>query len=139
MLVTQSSLAHVCKLNSTLGAGIHEPITALRVKFSCGDDFSQFLHIGWFDIDDVEALVLNVEIPKVDSEVITANECLTIAVDRDAVDMIGMGIGVGATRYRCYDCIVVRHARQFELLCIFELRWDGCPSTARACGRYLSS
>lgn len=67
MLITQSTLAHVGKLNCALGAGVHEPVAAERVEFGGGDDLCEFLHVCGLDVDNVETLVLNVEVPKVDS------------------------------------------------------------------------
>jgi hypothetical protein len=64
------------------------------VKFSCRYDLGQLFHVRRLDVNDVEALVLNVEIPQVDPKIIAADKGLTIAVDRDAVDVVGMRIGV---------------------------------------------
>lgn len=114
MLVTQSTLAHIGKLDGTLGAGIHEPVAALRMKLGGGDNFGQFFHIGGFDVDDVETLVLDVQIPKVDTEVVTTDECLAIAVDRDAVDVIGMSIGVCPTGNSSNDCVMMGLLRVSE-------------------------
>lgn len=85
------------------------------MKLCSGDDFGQFLHVGRLDIDNVEALILNVEVPQVDAQVVTADECLAIAVDRDAVDVIGVGIGVYPSWNGCNDCVVVCHAWEVEV------------------------
>lgn len=63
MLVTQCTLTHVCQLNSSFGACIHEPITAYGMELGSSNDLRELFHVGRFDIDDVEALVLNVKIP----------------------------------------------------------------------------
>ena len=41
------------------------------------------------------------------SEVVAADECLPIAVDRDAVDVVGVGVGVGPTRHGGDDGIMM--------------------------------
>ena len=99
------------------------------MEFGGCDDFGQFLHIRGFDIDDIEALILNVEIPKIDPEVITADEGFSITVNGDAVDVVGVGIGVGSARHRRNHCVMMCHARELQLLRVFELWWNGCAST----------
>lgn len=111
MLVAQSTLAHVCELDRALGTGIHEPVAADRVKLSRRDDLGQFLHVGGLDVDDVEALVLYIEVPEVDAQVVTADKRLSVAVYRDAVDVIGVGVGVRPTGDSGNDGVVVCEAR----------------------------
>ena len=106
VLITQSILPHVCKLDCALRTGIHEPVAALRMEFGGGDDFSEFLHISRLDVHDVEALILNIEVPQVYAEIIAADESLSIRIDGYAVDVIGMGICIIPTRY-CGDYSVV--------------------------------
>lgn len=81
MLIAESTLPHICQFDSAFRACVHEPIAANGVKFSGGDNLCQLLHIGGLDVNDVEALVLNVEVPEVDPEVITTDKGLSIAVD----------------------------------------------------------
>lgn len=81
MLVAESALSHICELDSAFRTCIHEPIAALGVKFGSCDDFGQLFHIRGLDVDNVEALILDVEVPEVDPKVITADKCLAIAVD----------------------------------------------------------
>lgn len=92
MLITESTLPHIGQLDGTLGARIHEPVAALGVKLGSGDHLGQFLHVSRFDVHDVETLVLDIEVPEVDSKIVTADESLTIAVDGDAIDVIRMSI-----------------------------------------------
>lgn len=120
MLITKSAFSHIGQLDGSFGAGIHEPITTLGVKFCSGYYFCQFLHIGRLDIDNVEALVLDVEIPQIDAEIVTADKGLSIAVDRDAVDVISMRICICSPRHSGYNCIVVGHSRKFEFRGMFE-------------------
>lgn len=63
MLVAQGALSHVSQLDCALRAGIHEPVAAQGVKFCSCDDLSKFLHVSRLDIDNIKALVLDVEIP----------------------------------------------------------------------------
>ena len=37
------------------------------VEFSCGYDFGEVFHVGWFYVDDVEGVVGAFEVPDVDS------------------------------------------------------------------------
>ena len=63
MLVAQRALAHIGQLNRALGACVHEPIAALRMELSSRNHLCQLLHVSRFDVHDVEALVLDVEVP----------------------------------------------------------------------------
>lgn len=110
MLITESTLSHVRELDGAFGACIHEPVTALWVELGCCDHFCQLFHVGWFDVDDIEALILDVQVPQVYPQVVTANESLPITVHRDAVDVICVGIGVSSSRYCCYNGIMVGKA-----------------------------
>lgn len=79
-----------------------------------GDDLGQFLHVSRLDVDDVKALVLDVKVPEIDAQVVTADEGLSIAVDRYAVDMVCMGVCIYPPGHGCDDCLMVRHARELE-------------------------
>src|SRR5450432_2886788 len=65
MLITKSTFPHICKLDGSFRAGIHEPIATLGMKLCCCNHFCKLLHISWFNIDDVKALILNVQVPQV--------------------------------------------------------------------------
>ena len=67
VLVTKGPLAHIGKLDGTLGARVHEPVAAHGMKLGSGDHFGQFFHVCRLDIHNVEALVLDVEVPQVDT------------------------------------------------------------------------
>lgn len=94
MLIAQCALAHIRQLDRSLGTRIHEPIAALRMELGSRNDLGKLFHIGRFDVHDVEALILNVQVPEIDPQIITTNEGLSVAVDRYAVDVIGVGIGI---------------------------------------------
>ena len=134
MLIAKSALAHIRQLDRTLGAGIHEPVTADWVEFSSGDHLGEFFHVGGLDIDDVEALVLDIEVPQVDAEIVTADESFPVAVDGDAVDVIGVGIGVGSAGDGGHNSVVVCKAGHLEGSGILESS-PGRPRKASATHR----
>jgi hypothetical protein len=84
------------------------------VEFSSGDDLCEFLHVYRLDIDNVwpsasstcgkrqltEALITNVEVPQVDSQIIGRDISLLIGIDRYRIDMICVSIGIYFSR----DC-----------------------------------
>lgn len=84
------------------------------------DDLCQLLHVGGLDVHNVEALVLDVEVPEVYAQVITADKRLAVAVDRDAVDVVCMSVGICPTRDGGYNGIVVCEARQLQFTGIPE-------------------
>lgn len=111
MLVTERTFTHIGQFDRSLRAGIHEPIATLWVEFGGSDDFGQFFHICRFNVNDVEGLVLDVEIPQIDPEIVAADESFTVAVDRDAVDVIRMSICISSSRNSGDDCIMMGHPR----------------------------
>lgn len=140
VLVTQRPLSHVGKLDGALGTGIHEPIAAGGVEFGGRDDFRQLLHVRRLDVDDVEALVLNIQVPQVHPQVVATDEGFPVAVDGDAVDVIGVRIGVRLPRDGGHDGIMMRHAREFQQGRVLERLTgrSGSPSAADAGGRQLA-
>lgn len=115
MLVAKGTLAHISQLDSAFGTRVHEPIAARGVEFGSRDDFGELFHVRGLDIHNVETLVLNVEVPQVDAEIITADKRLSIAVNGYAVDVVGMGVGVGLPGYSCHDGIMMGETRQLQI------------------------
>ena len=107
MTVAERTLSHIRKLDGSLGACVHEPIAALRVEFGRRDDLSQLLHVSGFDVNNVEALILNVQIPKIDPKIVATYEGLAVAIHGNAVDVIGMGVGVDPARNRSSDGVMM--------------------------------
>lgn len=81
MAITKCAFSHVCELDGALGAGVHEPVATLWVELGGRDDLGQLLHIGGLDINDIEALILYVQVPEVDAQIIAADVRLSITVD----------------------------------------------------------
>src|ERR1700753_3523132 len=79
------------------------------------DDLCQLLHVRGLDIDDVEALVLDIEIQKIYPQVVGGDESLAIAVDGYAVDVISVSVRIDTARDGSNDSIVVGHSREFEI------------------------
>lgn len=111
MLIAQRAFPHICELDGALGARIHEPVATLGMELCRGNDLGQFFHICWLDVDYVEALVLDIKIPKVDSKIVATDEGFAVAVYRDAVDVVRMCIRIRPPRNGSDDCVVVGHAR----------------------------
>ena len=63
MLITERSLPHICQLDGSFAGGVHEPITAYRMELGSCDHLGKLLHVGGLDVHDVEALVLDVQVP----------------------------------------------------------------------------
>lgn len=78
------------------------------MELGCSYNFCELFHVGRLNINYVKALVLDIEVPEVNTEIVTANKSLSITVYRNAVDMIGMSIGVSAPGYSGDNCIMVR-------------------------------
>jgi hypothetical protein len=114
VLIAQRPLSHIGKLNSPFRAGVHKPVAAGRVEFGGGDDLGELLHVGRLYINDVEALVLDVEIPQVDAKIVAADEGLPVAVHRDAVYVVRMGVGVRPPGHSGHNGIMVRHPRKLQ-------------------------
>ena len=115
MLITQRALPHVRQLDGAFRAGVHEPVAADWVELCRGYDFSQLLHVRGFDIHDVEALILNVEVPQIDSEVIAADESLAVTVHGDAVDVVCVRVRIGLSRHGRHDRVMMSQSRELEI------------------------
>jgi hypothetical protein len=81
MLIAESTLSHIGKFYRPFRTGVHKPIAALRMKFCSRYHFRQLFHVCRLDVNDVEALVLYVQVPKVDTKVVATDKRLSIAVD----------------------------------------------------------
>ena len=90
------------------------------MEFGCRDDFGKLFHVRRFDVDYIKALILDVKIPKVDAQVIAADERFSIAVDRYAVDVVGMSVCVISARDGGDDSIVMGQPREFKGRCVAE-------------------
>jgi hypothetical protein len=51
------------------------------MEFRSRYHFCQLFHVCRFDVNDIEALVLDVQIPKVDAKIVTANKRFSVAID----------------------------------------------------------
>ena len=102
------------------------------MKLGGRDYLRQLLHVCWLYVDNVEALILDIEVPEVYSEVIAADESLPIAVDRYAVDVICVGIGIGSARDSSNNGIVVRKTGKLQIAgsseCHSSRPWRSSPS-----------
>lgn len=121
MLVAQGTLSHVCELDRSFGARVHEPVAAHRVELSRRDHLGQLFHVRRLDVDNVKALVLDVQIPQIDAQIIAADEGLPVTVHRDAVDVVGVGVGIRPPRHSGNHGIVVRQPRELQVAGIAEL------------------
>jgi len=92
------------------------------VELGGRDDFGELLHVGWFDVNNIEALVLDVQVPQVDSQVVAGNESLSVRVYGYAVDMVSMSISIGPPRNCSNNCIVMCETGQSERGWTGELR-----------------
>lgn len=120
VFITQCPLAHVGQLDGSLRASIHEPVTAGRVEFGRGDNLGEFFHVGRFDIDNVETLVLNVKVPEVDTEIVAAYEGLSVTVDGDAVDVVCMSVCICPPGNGRHDSIMVCHPGELQCRRVLE-------------------
>jgi hypothetical protein len=111
MLIAQSTLSHIRQLDGTFGTRVHEPIAAYWMELGGSDDFRKLFHVGRLNIDNVEALVLDVEVPEVDPQIVATNESLAVAVYRYAVDVVGVCIGVCLSWHSRNDGIVMCKTR----------------------------
>jgi hypothetical protein len=121
VLVTQSTFTHVGELDRSLGARVHEPVAADRVELRSCDNLCKLLHVRWLDVDNVEALVLDVEVPEVNPQIVATDERLSITVNRYAIDVICVRVGIRLPRY-CGDYgIMVCESRELQIRGTAEL------------------
>lgn len=85
------------------------------MEFSSSNDLGQLFHVDWLNVDDVKALIANIKIPQVDSEIVCADVCLSIRVDADAVDVIGVSVGINLSRHSSDNGIVMSQRGQSQV------------------------
>jgi len=61
-----------------------------------------------------EALVADVQIPEVDSQIISRDVRFLVRVDRDGVNVVGMSVRVDLSRDGGDNVILLRHSRKTE-------------------------
>ena len=106
------------------------------MKLSGRDNLCELLHVGWLDVDNCKTFVLNVEVPKIDAQVIATYECLSIAVDRYAVDVICVSVGIGLPGYGGDNGIMMSKTGHLEIssrskIMVSVPHWYTCAMTAR--------
>lgn len=110
MLVTQCTLSHISQLDGPFRTCVHEPVAALWMELGSSDNFRELFHICRLDIDDVKALILDVEIPQVDTQVVATYKSLSIAIDGYTVDVVGVGVCIRSSRNGGHHGVVMRKA-----------------------------
>lgn len=73
------------------------------------------------DVNDLEALVVNIQIPEIDSKIITTDEKLSIAIDGDTVEIIRVSVDITLPGSCCRHNFVVYETRDFELCSCLEM------------------
>ena len=68
MIITESRLAHVAQPYGSFAWWVDEEITFFRMELAGSDDLSQLLHVGRFDVNDVERLICYFHMPQIDPE-----------------------------------------------------------------------
>jgi hypothetical protein len=134
MLVTERRVTHVGQFDVAFRAGIHEQVAVQGVELGCSNDFGKLLHVDWLDVHDVyiaegmavrhkntqserhtETSIADVQVPQVDSKVISRDVRFLIRVDRNGMYVIRMGVGVDFAGDSGDDIILLHHAWQTEM------------------------
>jgi len=63
------------------------------MEFGRGDDFGELLHVVWLNVDDVERLIGDLDVPEIDSQIIRGDVGLSVAIGGDRVDVVSVGVG----------------------------------------------
>lgn len=67
VLVAEGRRAHVAQSDRAFTTRVHEQVAVARMELGRRDDLRQLLHVRWLDIDDIERLVGDLQVPQVDS------------------------------------------------------------------------
>lgn len=67
MLIAKSGRSHVTESNRSFTTRIHEQVAVARMKLSRCDNFRQLFHVRWLDVNDIERLIGDFQVPQVDS------------------------------------------------------------------------
>ncbi len=103
------------------------------------DHLRQLFHVGRLDVHNVEALILDVQIPEVNAQVVATDERLAITVDRDTVDMVRMSIGISPAGHGGDDGVVVSKARKPQVAGRVEVGLSQSPRSTSAAAQVRRS
>ena len=87
------------------------------VAVSCEADLCQVFHVWRLDVHHIEALLGVVQVPQVDSQVITGDECLLITADRDCIYVVGVCIAKH-TPTSCLHDLLCTSDLQIQVACV---------------------
>lgn len=60
---------------------MNKKVTVVGVKGGAGEHLCEVFYIGWFEVQDVEALALAFEVPQIDAQVIGGQKRLLVGVE----------------------------------------------------------
>ena len=103
--VAHGVLAQICQTNRPLTRRVRQIVAIFRMKFGARDDFAQVFHVGRLYVHNVETLLIALEMPHVDSQIIRTDEGFPVAVHAQRVDVIRVRVGVRAPIARREDAL----------------------------------
>ena len=115
IVVAQGGLASVAELDNTLAGAEHEKVAMLGMALGGCDDFGELLHVRRLDINNIKTMVARLQIPKVDAQVIRGDKGFGIAVERDRIDVVGVGTGKDASGGSRHDGLRRDHRRENKI------------------------
>lgn len=70
MPVAQGGHPHVAEAYEAFAGAVDEIVAVGRMEFSSRDDFSELFHVGRFNVDYVETLIRNIQMPQIDTQIV---------------------------------------------------------------------
>lgn len=93
MSVAQGRRTHVAQPNRALAAAVYEQIALDGMELGRRYDLRQLLHVRWLDVDDVEALIGDLQVPEIYSEIVGGEIRFLVRVHRNRVYVISVCVG----------------------------------------------
>ena len=70
MSVTQGSHPHVTQADEALARAVHKVVAVGWMELGSCNHFCKLFHVGWLDVNNVKALVRDIQMPQVDAQVV---------------------------------------------------------------------
>lgn len=109
-----NSVAVITSVNSSIFTGLISTISDYEChNFIC----NQIGHSGTGYATLTKTLVASIEVPEVNAQIVRRNVRFLVRVDRDGMDVVGVGVGINFPGYSGYDIVLLGHARQPQVAC----------------------
>mmetsp|Transcript_51447 Transcript_51447/g.129077 ORF Transcript_51447/g.129077 Transcript_51447/m.129077 type:complete len:219 (-) Transcript_51447:624-1280(-) len=116
MLVAQSGVAHIAQLDDALARTVHENAAVCGVELGGRDYLRQLLHVCGLDVHNIEALVVDGQVPQVDAQIVRRDVCFPVRVQRHGINVVCVSVGENTARGGCHHDLLHLHGWKSDFI-----------------------